>query len=167
MNPAVKKLKAPLIIQPDAAPQITVQSWSHPSVWHLPVDKCLLARILAEMALECVKMGERLGKIDLYLCDDAQIAWFNKNRLHISGPTNILSFPEENGNGTMLLSLDALHRECRIYNQEPHYYCLRLLGHGLAHLAGHEHGPRLDFLSNCCLQKGLYVLSCAASYGGS
>lgn len=46
--------------------------------------------------------------------------------------------------GTLVLAPETLHRECLLYGQEPEEHTLRLLAHGLAHLLGHDHGPRMD-----------------------
>lgn len=159
MKMAAKGPMESLTTRPD--PKINIHCLARAHAWILPLEKSDLTRVLTAMANECVKLGENLGSVELYLADDAHIAWFNKNRLRINGPTNILSFPDGAGNGTLLLSVDTYNRECLIYNQDRRHYLLRLLAHGLAHLAGYNHGPRLDFISNCCLQKGLVVLSCA------
>ena len=86
----------------------------------------------------------------------------------VYGPTNILSFPENDSNavflgsnflgahvsdtkqaavkkqrselGTLILSMDTLLREAYVYGQNPHTYAIRLLAHGLVHLLGYEHG---------------------------
>lgn len=67
------------------------------------------------------------------------------------GPTNVLSFPGAPGMaGALLLSLDTLERECLLYGQEPCEHLLRLLAHGMGHLAGLDHGPEMDALCVAC-----------------
>ena len=39
-----------------------------------------------------------------------------------------------------------LHRATLLYGQDPEEHCLRLLAHGLGHLAGYDHGPEMDEL---------------------
>jgi ssRNA-specific RNase YbeY (16S rRNA maturation enzyme) len=39
--------------------------------------------------------------------------------------------------------VDTLEREAFLYGQEATAYCIRLLAHGLAHLAGRDHGPAM------------------------
>ena len=64
------------------------------------------------------------------------------------GPTNILSFPGGiDLPGTLLLSIDTLYRECLIYSQTVQEHCLRLIAHGMAHLAQLDHGIEHDALS--------------------
>ncbi len=51
--------------------------------------------------------------------------------------------------GSIVFSVDALHRECVLYDQEPGVYFARLLAHALLHLSGVPHGEfmeeRMDF----------------------
>ncbi|MDR1686790.1 MAG: rRNA maturation RNAse YbeY [Desulfovibrio sp.] len=51
--------------------------------------------------------------------------------------------PAEGFGGCLALSVDTLEREAFLYGQEAAAYCIRLLAHGLAHLAGHDHGPAM------------------------
>lgn len=95
--------------------------------------------------------GRALGAVDLYLLSDGAIARANARHLGCAGPTNVLSFPGADGMaGSLLLSLDTLDRECLLYGQEPREHLLRLLAHGMGHLAGLDHGPEMDALSAAC-----------------
>ncbi len=82
------------------------------------------------------------------------------------GPTNVLSFPLEEELaeasapdgpqtfqlGSLVLSVDAVRREAGLYGQDPREHCLRLLAHGLGHLAGYDHGPEMDTLCAAMLE---------------
>ena len=46
-----------------------------------------------------------------------------------------------------VLSAETLARETFLYNQAPYEYTVRLLAHGLLHLAGYDHGPEMDVLT--------------------
>lgn len=48
--------------------------------------------------------------------------------------------------GSLVFSVDTLHRETLLYGQDTEEHCLRLLAHGLGHLAGYDHGPEMDEL---------------------
>ncbi len=86
-----------------------------------------------------------LETVELFLVRDAGIAALNATRLHCPGPTNILSFPaDRGGEPALVLSVDALRREALLYGQSERDHALRLLAHGMAHLAGHDHGPAMD-----------------------
>ncbi len=51
--------------------------------------------------------------------------------------------------GSIVFSVDALHRECVLYDQPPQVYFARLLAHAMLHLTGVPHGAfmeeRMDF----------------------
>jgi len=106
----------------------------------------LVEALLASLGL----CGSRLT---LTLVDDAGIAALNAKYLRCQGPTNILSFPEDDPEapkelGALFLSVETLVRETFLYGQEPCSHLSRLLAHGILHLAGHDHGPEMDSLTD-------------------
>jgi probable rRNA maturation factor len=114
-------------------------SWPNNAV--LPLHPRELRRRIRHMALAgpCEEPGECI------LLRDADMAKLNEKYLHCPGPTNCLAFPVAGkGESGLVLSLDALRRECLLYGQESGEHCIRLLAHGLAHLAGFEHGPVME-----------------------
>lgn len=60
--------------------------------------------------------------------------------------------------GWLVLSLDTWRRECLLYGQEPVEHALRLLAHGLGHLAGYDHGPEMDDFTEAAQEAGLAAL---------
>jgi len=105
----------------------------------------LMADILAVLGL----IGARLS---LTLLDDAAVAVINREHLRGDGPTNILSFPEEDPErpadlGELFLSVDTLAREAYLYGQDPARHLARLLTHGILHLAGYDHSHEMDALT--------------------
>lgn len=92
------------------------------------------------------------------LVRDAGMADYNLRYMGCHGPTNVLSFPIDEQIagpededvpvqlGSLVFSVDTLHRETLLYGQDPEEHCLRLLAHGLGHLAGYDHGPEMDEL---------------------
>ena len=89
-------------------------------------------------------------ELSLRLVDDREMTELNGSFMGCLGPTNILSFPGGEGDwlGDLVLSVDTLARETRLYNQDPREYTVRLLAHGLLHLMGHDHGPMMDDLTD-------------------
>lgn len=122
----------------------------------------LLQAILSELSLDG-------ADLTLRVVGDAEIGRLNQAFLGCFGPTNILSFPamadEDDGEailpvaaeeddsylGEMALSVDTLVREVRLYGQEPKEHLIRLLTHSVLHLAGFDHGPEMDFLTESTL----------------
>ncbi|WP_435375461.1 rRNA maturation RNase YbeY [Bilophila wadsworthia] len=100
----------------------------------------------------------RARRIGFVLVRDAGMADYNLRYMGCHGPTNVLSFPIDEQIagpededvpvqlGSLVFSVDTLHRETLLYGQDPEEHCLRLLAHGLGHLAGYDHGPEMDEL---------------------
>jgi len=102
---------------------------------------------LVRKALSALDLSGR--GFELALVGDGEIARLNREFLGRVGPTNILSFPEQDvadpkNMGLVVLSVDAVTREARLYGQDARAYLVRLLCHGLLHLAGLSHGPEMD-----------------------
>lgn len=106
--------------------------------------------------------------LTLLVVRDSDMIYCNGEQMSAYGPTNVLSFPEDDGSsvfvgtarnnvkkhrtrlGTLVLSADTLLREAFLYGQTPKNHAVRLLAHGLAHLLGYDHGDDMweltDFL---------------------
>lgn len=113
----------------------------------------LLGRILEALDLSAAGLS-------LSLMDDRGVAGLNERFLGCEGPTNILSFPAGQGAGAdhlgeLFLSVDTFERECFLYGQEPREHLARLLAHGVLHLAGHDHGPVMDELTDLAVEHAL------------
>jgi len=112
----------------------------------LPLSRSELSP-LAQKALSALGLSDR--EFELTLVGDGEIARLNEKFLGCVGPTNVLSFPEQGPAapkklGLVVLSVDAISREARLYGQDPRAHLVRLLCHGLLHLAGFSHGPEMD-----------------------
>jgi probable rRNA maturation factor len=89
---------------------------------------------------------------DLRVVGDAEMAALYAAHLRLSGPTNVLSFPAEDPArpeylGEMAVSADTVSREAFLYGQDPTTHLARLLAHGFLHLAGLDHGPVMEALT--------------------
>lgn len=133
------------------APVVTVFPRHGGMGWGCPLDRREVRHALEAMCVAVAAAGRPVAAVDLYLLDDAGMAVANARHLGCRGPTNVLSFPGAAGMaGTLLLSLDTLGRECLLYGQDPREHLLRLLAHGMGHLAGLDHGPEMDALCAAC-----------------
>ncbi len=109
----------------------------------------LCARELEGLLASLTDFLALTGDVSLSCVDDQEIAGLNERFLGCIGPTNILSFPAaeqagaEDTLGELVLSRAALARECVLYGQSVGEHLVRLLAHGLLHLAGLEHGPEM------------------------
>lgn len=121
--------------------------------WLLPYSRFELEDLLKGMVSvqRSLQIGIPIFGVELYLLDDSSLWQANLDYMGCIGPTNILSFPAGSDlSGTLLLSLDALERESILYGQRRDRHCLRLLAHGIAHLAGLDHGEEHDRISQAC-----------------
>lgn len=149
-------------------------------LWRLPLCRIELERVLAAMLGVLTPDPAESLELDLLLVRDADMAQLNQEHMGCPGPTNILSFPMEELSsedlpnkpspestqdetpvplGSLVLSVDALHRETLLYGQELQEHCLRLLAHGLGHLAGYDHSPEMDNLCAAMLDTGRAALT--------
>ena len=105
---------------------------------------------LCDALLDALDLSGR--EFDLTVTGDREIAALNGEFMGLPGPTNILSFPAEDPSrpdylGEMALSLDAVSREAFLHGQPPGLHMARLLAHGFLHLAGLDHGPLMESLT--------------------
>ncbi len=106
---------------------------------------------LAERVLTTLDLPE--AELELHLVDDRRMAAIHRDFMGRTGPTNILSFPDEDPArprfiGHAILSIDTLLREADLYGQDPATHLTRLLAHSILHLAGLDHGPEMDQLTD-------------------
>lgn len=132
-------------------------------VWMLGLS----ARELMDMlrGLHCAALRLRpMPDVELLLVRDAEMAQYNAQFMDCAGPTNILSFPAEpvepveftatvhseelQPTASLVLSVDTLRREAFLYGENLAECHLRLLAHGMGHVAGLDHGDEMDVF--CC-----------------
>jgi len=92
--------------------------------------------------------------VELSLVRDGSMIAYNKTAMHCVGPTNILSFPIPDSSlslcksgttefASLVLSVDAVCREAKLFRQTIQKHTLHLLAHGVGHLMGFEHCPKM------------------------
>ena len=121
----------------------------------LPINKRELLPIIDKIVSF---LGLEEKDIEVELVDDEVIEKLNKKFLGCVGPTNVLSFPAEDEHnpeflGQLVLSIDTLSREIFLYGQEGTEHLVRLLAHGILHLAGFEHGMLMDDMTEACIEE--------------
>ncbi|WP_243360892.1 rRNA maturation RNase YbeY [Fundidesulfovibrio terrae] len=120
----------------------------------LPLSKSELAPLVARL-LDV--LGLAGASVEVRMVDDAEIARLNLEFLGLPGPTNVLSFPAEDDErpdylGEIALSVDTLTREAVLYGQDPAGHLVRLLAHGLLHLAGYDHGQVMEEMTDMAVE---------------
>lgn len=105
---------------------------------------CTLPVLEKALNILANNLGINEKKLEIYLVNDAFISQKNMRHMGCVGPTNVLTFPEPHKDGgSLILSLDTFSREAFIYGQRAPVYLYRLITHGMIHLAGFEHGPKM------------------------
>ncbi len=93
-------------------------------------------------------MGCRAHEISLLITDDAQVRELNRTYRGIDAPTNVLSFPMQEGDfsditsgllGDVVISLDTAQREAEEADISLSERMSQLLIHGILHLVGYDH----------------------------
>ena len=93
----------------------------------------------------------QLGKAEasIVFMSDGEMAGYNEQYRKKKGPTNVLSFPVEQGGqepvlpeadlGDILISVDTAAREAKTQQCTLHQHLTGLIVHGLLHLIGYDH----------------------------
>jgi probable rRNA maturation factor len=93
-------------------------------------------------------LGYPDGQLSILIVDDEQIAQLNMAYLQHPGPTNVISFPMQEGPftdvtpnllGDVVISADTAHREATDAGMEMKERFNQLLIHGILHLVGYDH----------------------------
>lgn len=61
-------------------------------------------------------------------------------------PANVLSFPLDDENGEIFISLDSLEKGSKEFEMSQKKYLTYLFIHGCLHLKGYDHGKKMDEL---------------------
>ena len=108
----------------------------------LPSIKARLRAMLKR--LDCPAQTE----LSVLLVDDEEIARLNETWLGHVGPTNVLSFSQQEGDmaipgnhllGDVVVSVDTARREAMDNGLEADEHLMRLILHGILHLLGYHH----------------------------
>jgi probable rRNA maturation factor len=93
-------------------------------------------------------LGYPEHELSILIVDDPQIETLNRDYLHHEGPTNVISFPMQEGEcsgvnphilGDVVISVDTAKREAEMAGIPFHLRFMQLLIHGILHLAGYDH----------------------------
>jgi probable rRNA maturation factor len=88
------------------------------------------------------------AELSVVLVDDAEISLLNRQYLGHEGPTNVISFPMQEGEftdinpnllGDVVISVETANREAGEADISMDTRLLELLIHGILHLVGYDH----------------------------
>lgn len=101
-----------------------------------------LARRAARAALAAEHAGGEAAGLTILLADDRALRRLNAEHRGKDKPTNVLSFPAEEGMGHLgdiALALGVVRREAREAGRSLGAHLAHLVAHGTLHLLGHDH----------------------------
>ncbi|NJB67460.1 putative rRNA maturation factor [Desulfobaculum xiamenense] len=112
--------------------------------------------LLPVVRLVLAVLGMPEAEVEIIVVDDANMAHYHHDFKGRTGPTNVLSFPDEdperpNYIGQVVLSADTLAREAVLYGQIGVEHLARLLAHAFLHLAGYPHGEEMEALTEAAV----------------
>ncbi|MEM9077464.1 MAG: rRNA maturation RNase YbeY [Bacteroidota bacterium] len=84
--------------------------------------------------------GFQAGNLDFIFCDDEKLLSINQEYLGHDTYTDIITFDysdEENLSGDIFISVDRLRENSKLYESTFEVELLRVMGHGVLHLAGY------------------------------
>ena len=88
-----------------------------------------------------------IGDINYIFCDDPYLLQLNKMHLNHDTFTDIITFDYSQGkslSGDIFISAERVLENSRIYNTEFQEELLRVMAHGLLHLAGYDDKTKED-----------------------
>jgi probable rRNA maturation factor len=97
-----------------------------------PYEKIKNHYLGAEYELSLVFCGEKLSRR------------LNRESRGKDYSANILSFPLSDTSGEIFIDLATAKKQCKKYKRSFNNYVAFLFIHGLAHLAGYDHGDTMD-----------------------
>jgi len=82
------------------------------------------------------------GELSVAVLDDAAMSELNRRFLDHDGPTDVIAFPLDEGEGEVVVSAERALIEARARSMEPMAELLLYVVHGILHLTGHDdHEP--------------------------
>ncbi len=80
--------------------------------------------------------GAELDSLSLALVDDERIGALNRRLLQREGPTDVVAFEAEEGEGEVIVSVDTAARQADEWGHSLHEELRFLVAHGVLHVCG-------------------------------
>ncbi|HNY66823.1 MAG TPA: rRNA maturation RNase YbeY [Deltaproteobacteria bacterium] len=122
---------------------------------------------LGEWASQVIGLlGIEEAELSVVVVDDEEITELNRSYLGHEGPTNVISFPQQEGDGPVgdhlgdvVISIERAAQEAAEAGMDLDERMLQLLIHGICHLVGfdHERGTEEDAARMEEVEEGLFL----------
>ncbi len=128
-------------------PHVLVETLIEDPRWEALGIEALAERV-ARAALSVAGLAPEACEVSLLAADDARIAALNATFRGVAGPTNVLSWPSDEGPtapdearflGNLALAYDTCLAEAGTAGIAPADHVAHLVTHGVLHLLGHDH----------------------------
>lgn len=111
--------------------------------WLALIDAEFQARAKSALRFCLESTARSEAALTVLLADDAMVAHLNAEHRGKPGPTNVLSFPDDDEDGhigDIAMAWGVMDREAGEFGISLEDHALHLLIHGALHLLGHDHG---------------------------
>lgn len=100
-----------------------------------------LRAVMTEAISLCLAAAPQPAELSVLLADDATLADLNNTHRSKDAPTNVLSFPDDDGDmiGDIAIAYETVMAEAEDQGKSPADHLLHLAVHGVLHLLGHDH----------------------------
>ncbi len=110
-------------------------------------DMCRISHSMVRRVVKCVldRFGEGKASVSVVLVDDEIIARYNETYLSHFGPTDVISFPQREGDvpsprqdllGDVMVSVERAAEQAQQYGHSVEEELILLVIHGILHLLG-------------------------------
>ncbi len=89
----------------------------------------------------------------IIFCTPDESKHLNKTYREKDYPTNILSFPLDEANGEIYISLSTARHDAKKFEMSYLKFLHLLMVHGMLHLKGHDHGSTMEELEQKYIKK--------------
>jgi rRNA maturation RNase YbeY len=104
------------------------------------------------LAIKETLLGKKYS-LTVIFCTPEESKMRNKTYRDKDYPTNILSFPLDENEGEIYISLSAARRDAKKFEMSYIEFLHLLIIHGCLHLKGHAHGSTMEELEHKYLHK--------------
>lgn len=126
-----------------------------PRWYEIDDDPEAVVRRAVAAAVGRAGLADRRAEISIVLADDVRVQRLNRDFRNQDRPTNVLSFPMDQGGGPwdpaapvmlgdVVLAFNTVAREAREQSKSPLEHTLHLVVHGVLHLIGYDHGTQAE-----------------------
>ena len=121
-------------------------------------QKNITAKIPAWNKLTLDYIQIKSSHIEVLVVDSKEGEYYNMVFRKRPGPTNVLSFPEEDNNGLIILCNDVIKKESMELDRSLEERYFQVYCHGVLHICGYTHDFEFDTKAMESIEDNLFEL---------